>query len=374
MFTFRLASAFVGLLLMVACGPSPTAKPLATASSNPTSAATPLRNAVLVGHSDNPEAVVLMTLSGTIIKTIPGVGVVSQHAVGAYLVVAGFGSTKGWTVDSTGTVTDVAPAAVAILSPTTTNGWTPPLIVDSSTAVIVLAGKNGLTANAVDLRTGAVRPLLPEVAYTGFMSYSALTLLDVSSDRKTVWLSKVTATDAVTGRLEILGVDLRTGTVSSQGQANALAGAELAISRDGKSLAGQEEAGTDSTHLAIRHLHVVTLGTSVDLDVQGTAPYVGAQRAPSVLFAPGGAMVAWWGGLDNGSKTFQVNVSTVEGAGRTLYNPTQMPFSNALSGVLWVDPNTMVVQHDIETDTINATTGSVTFVSQNLNYLDAVLN
>lgn len=85
-------------------------------------------------------------------------------------------------------------------------------------------------------------------------------------------------------------------------------------------------------------------------------------------------MVAWWGGLDNGSKTFQVNVSTVEGAGRTLYNPTQMPFSNALSGVLWVDPNTMVVQHDIETDTINATTGSVTFVSQKLNYLDAVLN
>jgi len=51
-----------------------------------------------------------------------------------------------------------------------------------------------------------------------------------------------------------------------------------------------------------------------------------------------------------------------------------MPFSNALSGVLWVDPNTMVVQHDIETDTINATTGSVTFVSQKLNYLDAVLN
>src|SRR5438105_1807990 len=232
---------------------------------------------------------------------MPGVGIVDQHAVGAYLIVAGAGSTKGWTVDAAGDVKDVAPAAVAILSPSTTGGWTPPLIVDSSTAVMIRAGKNGLTANAVDLGTGAVRALLPEVPYTGVMSLSALTLLDVSGDRKTVWLSKITATGGITGRLEIIGINLLTGAVSSQGQANALAGAELAITRDGKSLAGQEEAGTDSTHLAIRHLHVVTLGTNVDLDVQGTAPYVGEHRTPSVLFAPGGALVAWWGGLDNGS-------------------------------------------------------------------------
>ena len=224
----------------------------------------------------------------------------------------------------------------------------------------------------MDLRTGAVRPLLT-APYTGVMALPALTVLDVSSDRKTVWLSKITSTGGSTGRVEIIGIDLLTGTVSSQGQANALAGAELAITRDGKSIAGQEEFPTAGSQLAIRHLHVVSLGTKVDSDLQGTAPYVGGQRTPSVLFAPGGAAVAWWGGLNNGDRTFLVNVATLGGAGRTLYSPAQSDFSHSLSGVFWVDPASLVVHNGLDTYTINATTGGQTLVSRELGYLDAVL-
>jgi hypothetical protein len=92
-----------------------------------------------------------------------------ERAVGAYLMVASDGSGKGWTIDASGVVNDVAPAAVVILSPSINGGWTPPLIVDSTTAVIVRGASDGLTANAVNLRTGAVRPLLT-VPYTGVMA------------------------------------------------------------------------------------------------------------------------------------------------------------------------------------------------------------
>lgn len=378
MLKFRLASAFVGLLLISACGSPSTAKPAAASSSNPTSAssATPAAsfgNVVLVGHSVSPATVVLMRLDGSIMATLPGIGVVDQHAVGAYLVVSSSGSSKGWTVDASGVIKDVAPAAVAILSPPINGGWIPPLIVDSTLAVIVRSANDALTADAVDLRTGAVRSLLT-APYTGVMALPALTVLDVSSDRKTVWLSKITSPGGSTGRLEIFGIDLLTGAVSSQGLANALAGAELAITRDGKSLAGQEEFPTASSQLAIRHLHVVSLDTKVDSDVQGTAPYVGGQRTPSVLFAPGGAAVAWWGGLNNGDRSFLINVATLVGAGRTLYYPAQTDFKFPISGVFWVDPARLVVQNGPETYTINASTGGQTSVSQELGYLDAVLN
>jgi hypothetical protein len=372
MLIFRLGGAFVGLLLVGACGSSATARPSPVASGSPVQAAS-LGHAVLVGHSDNPSTVTLMKLDGSVVAKVPGVGVVDQHAVGAYLVVAGPGSSKGWTVDVAGVVTDVAPAAVTILSPSVTGGWTPPLIVDSTSAVIVRSDNNGLTAYMVDLRTGAVRPLIT-APDTGVISLQALTLLDISSDRKTIWLSKITPTGGITGRLEILGIDLATGKVSAQGEANALAGAEIAITRDGKFVAGQEYFGNDSNNLAIRHLHVVSLSRNVDSDVQGTAPYVGGQRTPSVLFAPGGAMVAWWGGLDNGSRSFQLNVATPAGQGRTLYDPTQADFSHSFSGAFWVDPATLVAQNGSQTLTIDARTGGQQLVSESLNYLDAVLN
>jgi hypothetical protein len=370
MFTFRLVSAFVGLLLMSACGSAPTAKLLASPSNKPTSVGSPIptAKAVLVGSS------VLMRLDGTVIATLPGAGVTDEHAVGAYLMAATDGSGKGWTIDASGVVEGVAPAAVAILSPSISGGWSPPLIVDSSTAVIVRGASDGLTATAVNLRTGAVRPLLT-VPSTGVMALGqALTVLDVSSDRKTVWLSKITPTGGISGRLEIIGIDLLTGTVSSHGQANPLAGAEIAVTRDGTSVAGQEEAGTNSSNLAIRHLHIVSLATGVDSDVQGTAPYVGGQRSPSVLFAPGGASVVWWGGLDNGDRSFLVNVASLAGSGRTLYNPAQIDFSFPISAVLWVDFSTLVVQNGSATYTINATTGAQTLVSHNLGALAAVLS
>jgi hypothetical protein len=382
MFTLRLASAFFGLILMSACGASATPEPLAGSSSNPTSPASPASessfgNAVLVGHGIDPATVrplaeeVFVKLDGSVLANVPGVGVSDEHAVGAYLVVAGDGSGKGWTVDASGVVKDVAPAAVAILTPTIEGGWTPPLIVNATTAVIVRGANDGLTANEVDLSTGAVRPLLT-VPYTGVMALQALTVLDVSSDRKTVWLSKITSTGGITGRLEIIGIDLQTGTVSSEGQANALAGAEIAITRDGKWVAGQEDAGTNGSNLLIRHLHVVALGTNVDSDVQGTAEYVGGQRSPSVLFAPGGAAVAWWGGLNNGSSEFLINVATMGSTGRTLRLDANRLAPT--SAVFWVDPATLVVQVGLQTLTINTATASPTVVSQKFSYLDAVIN
>jgi hypothetical protein len=118
----------------------------------------------------------------------------------------------------------------------------------------------------------------------------------------------------------------------------------------------------------------VSLATKVDSDVQGTAPYVGGQTTPSVLFAPGGASVAWWGGLDNGDRSFLVNVAPLTGSGRTLYNPPQSGFSHPISAVFWVDVNRLVVQNGSETYTINATTGAQRLVSQNLGALAAVLS
>jgi hypothetical protein len=367
MFTFRLASAIVGLLLLAACGSSPTASPVAS----PGNPATSEKFALVGGGA-------VIGMDGKVIGRFPGggpgaVGVGTQHAVGAYLIQSTTGSGKGWTIDASGAVKDVAPAAIAILAPSGQGGWTPPLIVDSTTAVTVKVDNGGLTAEAVDLSTGAVRPLLAQVPFTGVMSLQALTVLDVSPDRKTVWLSKITSTGGISGRLEILGVDLVSGKVISQGLANALAGAEIAISRDGKTVAGQEEAGTDSANLAIRHLHVVTLASGVDKDVQGTASYVGGQATPSVLFAPGGKSVVWWGGLNNGSLGDRINVATIGGHGRTLQLDTTE--FGAFSAVYWADASTLVVQSDLyRVFAIDTATATARLVSDNTGSFRAVIS
>ncbi len=367
MFSFRLVSAFVGLLLLAACGSSSTAGPVASPGSPASS-----EKFVLVGGS------MVMRMDGTVIGTFPMAGVGStgvavQHAVGAYLIQPTTKYGTGWTIDAAGTVKDVAPAAMAILAPSGQGGWSPPLIIDSTTAVTVQGATDGMTAEAVDLATGAVRRLLPPVPYTGVMALQALTVLDVSSDRKTVWLSKITPTGGISGRLEILGIELATGKVTSQGTANALAGAEIAISKDGNTVAGQEGAGTDSSNLAIRHLHVLTLATGVDKDVQGTASYVGGQATPSVLIAPGGESVAWWGGLNNGSITYRINVAALGGKGRTLkLDDTQF---GAISAVYWADASTLVVQADLyRVFAIDTTTTTTSLVSDNTGSFRAVIS
>jgi hypothetical protein len=315
-----------------------------------------------------------MKPDGTIVKTLPGVVLGDEHAVGAYLVVASEGSSKGWTIDPAGIVKVVAPAAVTFLSPGTACCWTGPLIVDSTTAINVGCTDSTCTANKVDLRTGAVRPLLtvPQAQVMGQMP--PLTVLDMTVDRQTVWLSKVSYTKTQNGLLEVVGINLQSGKIQSRGQANALADAEVAITQDGKSLAGQEYAGVNGDNLAIRHLHVVSLDSKIDKDLQGSAPYVGAEDTPSVLFAPGGAAVAWWGGLDNGNRTLQVNMAPVGGAGKTFYNPVQADFSYSLSGVYWVNPAMLVVQNGVDTLTIDTTTGKPKLVSQKLSYIDGVMS
>ena len=393
MFTFRLASAFGFLLLVSACGSPSDTNSAAVSSSSPTSAASRV-GPVLVGldlHSNGPSTVTLMKLDGSVIatRTLPATWLVDEHAVGAYMLVANDGSGKAWTVDASGAVTNVAPAAAAFLSPPANGGgWAPPLIVDSTTAVTVgWANQTSMAAYAVDLRSGGVRTLL-SAPQTGVMALApALTVLDVSADRRTVWLRKVTATGGTGGQLDIVGVDLRTGTISSQGRADAFADEQdLAVTRDGKSVAGQEEYGTNGNNLAIRHLHVVSLGSKVDSDVQGAAPYLGGQRSPSVLFAPGGASVAWWGGLDNGDNAFLVNVAALGGTGRSLFRLDNSGGTHELVTVMWADSATLVVQTDSATTpgsfqgsdlhafNIDAASGTVKPLPAVLHYVVAVLN
>ncbi|HSS61872.1 MAG TPA: hypothetical protein VLK30_10500 [Candidatus Limnocylindrales bacterium] len=349
---------------------------------------------VLVGldwHSNSASTVVLMKLDGSVIatRTLPATWLVDEHAVGAYMLVANDGSGKAWTVDATGAVTDVAPAAAALLSPPANGGgWAPPLIVDSTTAVTVgWPTQASMAVYEVDLHSGGVRTLLT-APQTGVMALApALTVLDVSADRQTVWLRRVTPTGGTSGELDIVGVDLRTGTVSSQGRADSFAGEQdLAITRDGKSVASQVEFGTDGSNLAFRHLHVISLGTKVDSDLQGAAPYVGGQRSPSVLFAPGGASVAWWGGLNNGGNAFLINVAVLGGTGQSLFRLDNPGGTHELVTVMWADPATLLVQTDTTTTpgsfagsglqafTVDATSGAQKPLPAALHYVVAVLN
>src|SRR5579864_3668849 len=393
MFTFRLASAFVFLLLISACGSPSTTSSAATLAS-PSTSVSIAGSPVIVGldwHANSPSTVLLMRLDGSVIatRTLPATWLVDEHAVGAYMLVANDGSGKAWTVDATGAVTDVAPAAAAFLSPPTNGGsWAPPLIVDSTTAVTVgWSDQTTMAAYEVDLRSGAIRTLLT-APQTGVMALApALTVLDVSTDRQTVWLRKVTGIGGNNGELEIVGVDLRSGAISNQGRADAFADVQdLAITRDGKMVAGQEGFGTDLNNVAIRHLHVAPIGSQVDSDVQGVAPYVGGQRSPSVLFAPGGASVAWWGGLDNGDNAFLVNVALLRGTGRSLFRLDNAGGMHEMLTVMWADAATLLVQTDSTTTpgsfqgsdlhafTVDSTSGTQRPLPAALHYVVAVLN
>src|ERR1700674_1729831 len=214
MSTFRMAWAGVAVFLIAACGSpstaqspssnpipaaspastSPSSKPAASPAPTPpsTTPGTKLGPAVIVGHSGT--TVVLMRPDGSVVTTLQGIGLVDEHAVGAYLVVASNFSTKAWTVNAAGVVKDVAPGAASILSPPSNGGsWTAPLIVDSTTAVIVRCTNQTCTADEVNLITGAVRHLLTVPQLNAMIVGGPLTVLDVSADRQTVWLSKITS-------------------------------------------------------------------------------------------------------------------------------------------------------------------------------------
>ena len=131
---------------------------------------------------------------------------------------------------------------------------------------------------------------------------------------------------------------------------------------------------------------VISLRSKVDSDLQGAAPYVGGQRSPSVLFAPGGASVAWWGGLDNGDNAFLVNVAVLGGTGRSLFRLDNPGGTHELVTVMWADPTTLLVQTDTTTTpgsfqgsdlhafTMDATSGAQKPLPAALHYVVAVLN
>lgn len=367
MFTLRKASTLAGLMLMCACGSTSGNNPV---GANPAQAPRSANNPVFVGYQDNQMTtakpnVILTTMDGTVVTTLQGQGVGDERAIGAYLVMASDGSGKEWTVDAAGAIKLVAPAAAKVL----TLGNVGSVFILNSTSAIVgcsFAANGDCTAEQINLTTGAVRPLLTVAMITGPAAMEigpSLEVLDVSTDLHTVWFREVTGASDIypqgpAGKLDIASVDLRTGTISKQALPAALLDErDLAISRDGKWVAGQEQAGTDGTNLAIRHLHVVSLVTGVDSDVQGTAPYVGGLRSPSIQFAPGGAAVLLWGGLNNGSANYGINVAPVGAVGKTL--ATNSGYLDRVSTVFWVDTNRLLVQSMEGTFMINADTGAV---------------
>jgi hypothetical protein len=292
-----------------------------------------------------------------------------EHAIGAYLVAARDGTGTEWTVDSAGVIRDVAPTAAQLLAP----GAGSPLVLSSTTAILGChrAPNGDCTDEAIDLVTGAVHPLLTVASTSPTPRYgSSLTVMDVSSDLNTVWFREVSG---ATPRLTLVAVDLTTGNPTVHDLPAALLDEhDLTISRDGKWVAGQEAAGTDSTNLALRHLHVVSLATGVDKDVQGNAVYVGGLRPLSVLFAPDSTRVAWWGGVNNGSSPQRMNISTVGGTGKTVYPTSDAGDVNGINGMFWLDGSTLVVVHG-GLMAVNADTGSSDSLQGGLDTLVGVL-
>ena len=323
----------------------------------------------MVGLSGVQADLVLARTDGTVIARISGVPVDDEHPIGAYLVAAHDGS-KEWTVDRSGVIRQVAPAAARLLAP----GSGSPLVLSDSTAIIGCHRDAGgaCVAEAVDLVTGTVRPLLTVPNTASEMQYGiSLKVMDVNADQTTVWFREVSGASVPT--LAVVAVDLKTGDSSAHSLPSALLDdQDLAISRDGKWVAGQESAGVDSTNLAIRHLHIVSTDTGLDSDVQGSAVYVGGQRTPSVLFSPDSSRVAWWGGLNNGSITMRVNISPVAGTGKTIYPPEDPNNPNSVNGVYWLDSSTLVTMFGGLT-AVDIETGSAVRLPGAIDYLLGVL-
>lgn len=305
---------------------------------------------VLVEFMDNGmvnggTTITLYRPDGTVVASHVGRGLVNQHAIGAYIVLANDGSQE-WAVDTSGSIKSVSAAAARLLAPGSSPGY--PLILDTSTAIIGCdQGANGdCTAEEIDLATGAVRPLLhASTTMPDAMSLGpSLTVLDASYDGETVWLREVSRGSGAGPSVDIAAVDLRSGKVTNVTLPVALVNEQnLTISRDGKWVAGQEDAGVDVNNVVQQHLHLISLATGKDADIQGSAPYVAGLRPPSIQFAPDAGSVMWWGALSSGPG-IRVNVAAITGVGKTISVDGNDVASGNLSAVFWLDGTRLVVQ------------------------------
>ena len=380
----RTVLSLAGLVVICACGSTSTISNAASVSPTAAQATSPsppvaAGKSVLVGQSSSPATVIVMRPDGSVIATLPGTGLADQHAVGAYLFTDAAGTGKASSVDAAGTVKAVAPAAATLLA---SYPYSPALIVDSSTAIIgCVTGPGGCSAQLVDLNTGAPRTLLTVPAVTGqaAMQYGAsLSALEVSTDKQTVWLREVSP-DGTAWRLTIVGINLQSGAVTTRDLPSALLNEpDLAISSDGKLVAGQEDAGTNGNNLAVAHLHLVSLETNVDSDVQGTAPYVRGwppPASPTIVFAPDSRTVAWWGGFNNADTDSRINVAALGASGTPLIRLDDANLaSEPMKAVYWLDPSTLVAQTQTGPFSIDATTGAMKPMPADLHTLVAILS
>jgi len=329
---------------------------------------------VLVGYTLSPATITLFRLDGSVITTMAGYPVGDEQAIGAYLVMTTETGGEEFTVDALGLTKPVAPAAAKLLTPATP-GY--PIIIDHTTAIVgcALQGDGSCTAEVVNMATGQVRPLL-NVPGTGAASMQiglSLSLLGISSDLETIWLRRVT--NASAGQADIAAIDLRTGAVKALPlPATLMQSQNLAISRDGTMVAGQEEAGTDPNRIIVQHLHVASLLTAKDTDVQGSAPYVAGGRPPEILFSPDGGIVAWWGSLNgafNSGRGERLNVASTGGGGKTSWLDGTTDLH--VTGISWLDDTNLLAQDEAEMVTINVNTGAIERLKAHIPYLLAVL-
>jgi len=329
---------------------------------------------VLVGYTLNPATITLFRLDGSVITTMAGYPVGDEQAIGAYLVMTTETGGKEFTVDALGLTQPVAPAAAKLLTPATP-GY--PIIIDHTTAIVgcALQSDGSCTAEVVNMATGQVRPLL-NVPGTGAASMQiglSLSLLGISSDLETIWLRRVT--NASAGQADITAIDLRTDAVKALPlPATLMQSQNLAISRDGTMVAGQEEAGTDPNRIMVQHLHVASLLTAKDIDVQGSAPYVAGGRPPEILFSPDGGSVAWWGSLNgafNSGPGERLNVASTGGGGKSSWLDGTTDLH--VTGISWLDDTNLLAQDEAEMVTINVNTGAIARLKAHIPYLLAVL-
>jgi hypothetical protein len=397
--TLRLAGVVVGLLLAAACRlPSTPNHTAAAPKSSPQTASSPAakaespkaapRNPVLVDldrHGGSSSTVTLMRPDGSVVATriVPGDWLVDQHAVGAYMLVTTDGTHRAWTVDPSGEVRELGPAAAMFFSdPSQPRS---PLIVDAGTAVALRCNADACSAVRLDLRTGVLRELLSVARIPGVKD-APLTVLDVAADRRTVWLRKLVGPSfADAGHAEIVGVDLQTGSISKPARPTAILDDNLAITPDGTAVAGLEQ-GPDIGQYATWHLHTTSLDTGADADIQGGAELASSwQSLPSVFFAPDTASLAWLGPLNVADRPTEVlNVTSMQGAGKTLIRIASS--TTEISSFFWLGPKTLLVQTDSTTTpgifqgsdlrafTIDTTTGAQLPFPKDLHFLVALLH
>jgi hypothetical protein len=294
-----------------------------------------------------------MRADGSIISSMPGDALPYEHGVSAFIVSSRDAPGKGWALGSDGTIEPVGAAAMKVLSADEIRDV---LVLDTKSAILgcVPGPDDECIAEQLDLDSGSLRTLFSAQFDACMGCPPSITSLDASRDLQTVWFRELPRDSGGS----VVTVDLRTGHLTRRALPIAILGAQsFGISRDGKWFAGEEYAGVDSTKLITFHMHVVALDSAVDSDVQGIAPYT-LEPGRTVAFSPDTTKVMWWGGLEGGSVTYEVNVAVLGHPGKNVYGQGSES-AGFLGTVVWLDSSRLVARNGTGSFTIDIASGAI---------------